>query len=482
MTSDNNLNRRSGRAITALIKSGRWLYDLLVAPRSIDEDRQRREFILNLILCAIIILLVWSEIFIIISFVREKAAENYVALEHFSLVCLFFMSLLIASRRGFVRIASYALVFALLAATVYGTSQWGASLPAGILAYALVITIAAIVISGRAGLVTTAVIVSVVAVFGRREIMSGVLPVWKHGLITPFDIVEYGLLFGAIAVVSWLSSREIEKSLSRARRSEVALRAERDSLERKVEERTAELKEAQAQKMSQLYRFAEFGRLSSGLFHDLASPLSAVVLNVNALNDEEHAGIKPLKEDVKRAMIASDRMASLLSAIRKQVRTDPTPLPFLINESIREVITLFKHRSLKMNVTLSYTAPEEITFVGSQTQLQQILTNLISNAFDSYEDTDTNETTSTTKQRMIKISLQRKEARIYLSVTDYGHGIAPDILQKIFEPFFSTKDASRGMGLGLAMAKSIIERDFGGTIHAESIPDKETVFSIELPA
>lgn len=106
----------------------------------------------------------------------------------------------------------------------------------------------------------------------------------------------------------------------RAHASEQALKEEKDLLEIKVEERTAELKRSQAENISQFSRFAEIGRLSSGLFHDLIGPLASVAMNLSGLEGSVHADMNEIKDQVDRAIKASRRMDTFIGAVRKQIR------------------------------------------------------------------------------------------------------------------------------------------------------------------
>ena len=140
-----------------------------------------------------------------------------------------------------------------------------------------------------------------------------------------------------IMIVAWLSNREIEKSLKRARRSEAALKKERDLLEVKVEERTRALKESQAEKMTQLSRFAEFGRLASGVFHDLINPLTIVSLNLENIKDSSHKELNNVNSSIKRATDASRRMESFILAIKRQLSQQGSLEKFNVCEEIRQV-------------------------------------------------------------------------------------------------------------------------------------------------
>ncbi len=450
------------------------LYSLILKPRTKDEDSQRRELILNIILAGSLLLIAWSHIFVISSHLAHHESGLYVALFPFMCVGVFYILLYIASRRGHITLASYGLVLLFLIGTIYTTSRWGASLPIGLLSYALIMTISSVLISPRVGLIVTLIPILTITIFGRQEILSGLRPVWKNGLISIFDIIEYACIFAAIATVSWLSSTEIEKSLKRARASEAALKKERDMLEITVQERTEALEKAQFEKMFYLYRFAEFGRLSSGLFHDLMSPLNSLSLSIEHLANTLDPHIPLLKEQLGQATKASDRLATLVSTIKKQFHLDVDKKHFCLNDVIEETMALFTYTSLNSKVELLFEADEQYFCFGSPTQFQQVVTNIVANAFDSYA-------TSPTNNRIIIIKLHQEHSRILVCIEDQGPGIAAEILPRIFDPFFSTKEKQQGMGLGLASVKRIIEKDFAGDITVESEPNIKTIFTISLP-
>jgi signal transduction histidine kinase len=124
------------------------------------------------------------------------------------------------------------------------------------------------------------------------------------------------------------------------------------------------------------------------------------------------------------------------------------------------------------NVSLAFQPPaERIRLAGDRIQLQQVILNLVLNAFDAVsENQDLREVS-------ISMSADKDEARV--AVRDSGNGIDPVAIEHIFEPFFTTKP--KGMGMGLAIARSIIKAH-GGRISARRNPDRGSTFEIVLPA
>jgi signal transduction histidine kinase len=85
------------------------------------------------------------------------------------------------------------------------------------------------------------------------------------------------------------------------------------------------------------------------------------------------------------------------------------------------------------------------------------------------------------RERIIEIEALPKDGAVYLSVEDWGCGIEPEIMDKIFQPFFTTKGADMGTGIGLSLTKNVVERDFGGEIKCESEANNGSKFTVILP-
>lgn len=453
-----------------------FLYNLFIKPKSVDEDIRRREFILNIILTGTIILILWSNLIVFFSHITNQNGGDYLDLVPFSFLTVIFLLLFLGSRLGKIKLVSYFLVILYLIATSYGAFRWGIILPAVMLSYALLITITSVLLGSRIGLIMTGLCILALFIFGYEEAVLNIIPQWRYNPLTSADLTEYAIILAVISLVSWLSTKEIEKSLSRARQSENDLRAERDSLEITIKERTKELEATQSEKMSQLYRFAEFGRLSSGLFHDLINPLTSVVLNLGNIKESVHPDVRIVKEDLNRAVVASERMNELIDTVTNQIRTDAPATIFDLEKSIRETIKLFSHRSNLIRVPLVFLQCPKSQLFGNKLKFNQIMTNLISNALDSYGQSNNQKS-----NRSIEIKVTNKNNFINIFIIDKGKGIPKELLPQIFDPFFSTKPSSQGMGLGLSIVKSIITHEFKGQIKAESNLGTGTIFTLTFP-
>ncbi len=463
-------------------KGVHFLYKKLIRPKSKNEDSQRREFILNIILVSFIIFALLSFINTLINFIRlGSAAYSGRGMSPLVLfiVFLFFSILYILSRTGHFIVSAYILLLIHFIGTTYCIYKWGVSLHAGLLLYALLIVIAGILINTRFAFFTTLFTSLTLLIINYLHTHGIVLPnlYWKtNKIVETKEVIIFATMLCIIMVVSWLSNREIERSLKRARKSEAELKQERDLLEVKVDERTKQLKKAQLEKMEQLYRSAEFGNLSAGLFHDLVNPLTAISLNLGQIQNRENQELISAKTYLSQAISATKRMENFIIAVKKQITHQEQKTLFSLNEEIIQIIQLFSYKARKAGIEIVFFPANNIQTYGDAIKFSQIITNLISNAVDAYGNIE-----QFGKRREVVINLSIKDDIIYLTVQNWGKGISPEHINKIFEPFFTTKTDTKDLGIGLSIVKNIIEKDFSGNIKVKSRPEEETIFTVELP-
>ena len=458
-----SLQKTTSEIKTGLFRrSASLFYNRLIAPRSIDEDAKRREYILNVILAGSIILLFLLDASILYHFIGQRSHYTDVSPITFSFIPLFFVFLLALSRRGFFVPASYLLIATYFLSTSYAVYRYGVYLPTALLGYAMVIVISGILVSTRFGFFMTALTTFFITPLWYLQV-HGILHFQKQN-IDGSDGIVFGAIYAIIMLVTWLSNREIERSLQRARKSERELKQERDLLEITVEERTRELGQAQFEKVEQLYRFAEFGQMASGLFHDMVNVLNAVSLRA---------------EDSPATTVgATEQIETFLQAIRRQLDHRRSIELFSLADGIEQVIGLVSYKAHKEHVRIVF-GPKPgttITHFGDPFQFQQVILNLVVNAIESYSLP-----TKNTRNRIVSITIKQSDGSAMIKVQDEGCGIAPDIQSKIFDPFFSIKTKDNGTGIGLATVKKIVEKEMKGKIIVESEPEKGTVFTVTFP-
>lgn len=458
----------------------------VLEPKSANEDKRRQEFILNIFTAAITTLIFIATVVSIVAYFflsdAEGKANNMLSYAVLFILLSFFGSLLLLSRKGYVTLASNILIVAIFSFGAYMASLWGPDLPAAILMYVFTIVMAGVLISTRVAFVATAAIVLAISVIDMLQ-YQGVLSVnryWAAKGWEAADIVVIAFEFFIIATVSWLSNREIEKSLIRARKSEAELKEERDTLEMRVVERTEELRKAEVEKMTQAYRFVEFGRLAGGIFHDLVNPLTALSLNIESIasRGKESPSVGALAEDVERAKQATMHMKSLMDSMRKHLEREGNREHFSLNGAIVDLVRVLEPYARKRSVQLRFNARDEMGMFGDAVHFSQVMTNLVSNAIESHDVSQGGDA----EVRFVEIELERDGSDAQITVRDNGSGISAENLGKIFEPFFTTKNRKQGLGIGLSLAKRIVEKEFGGMLSVESAVGKGSSFVLKFPA
>lgn len=395
-------------------------------------------------------------------------------------ISLVFVSLFFFSRGGYSRLVAYVLTWVYLVGVIYTAASWGMELPQVAVTYALVIVISGILISSKYAFFITVFIGIITFVLISLEQNGFISPnyYWRSDPFSLSDTLIMFVTLGVVATVSWLSNREIEKALKRARGSEKALKKERDLLEVKVEERTDELKRTQLEKILHLYHLADFGRMTAGLFHDLVNPLTMVSLNLERLQarglGEGKRGVKDTKKLVGRAVSGTKRMEGFVQAVKKQIQKQEVKTSFILCEEINQSINILDYKTKEMRVKVRFVHETKVRNFGNPIRFNQLVTNLVSNAIDSYQKVKRR------KNRKIIVRVIKNKNIAILTVQDFGCGIAKGNLKKIFDPFFTTKSIEEGTGIGLSICKDIVEKEFGGKIKAESKQGKGTTFFVEF--
>ncbi|MFA5935931.1 MAG: HAMP domain-containing sensor histidine kinase [Patescibacteria group bacterium] len=459
------------------MKGIHFLYTYLIRPLSPNEDFQRREYILNILLLTSIALTGLSTLSALVNKLDPEPYQGAPIALLVTIACLF-AGLLLLSRKGHFFLSSSIFITIFGLAATYASYTWGTDLPWSLLAYALLIVMSGVLLGSRASLAVTITVAALLLFLSHLQLQTGfaTMRYWRAEVYSMSDAFVSAILCLAIGVVSWLFSREIQRSLKRARSSEDALKVERDQLEIKVQERTRALEAAQLEKLSQMNRLAKFGRLAGGFFHDLMSPLSALSLNLEVLKTSPEKGLEDVQMHLEAAMKTTKRMEDFIFSVKKQIQNPGLVEYFSLNSEIHSALQVLAYRASQAKVQINLSASEEIHTLGSLLKFMQIVTNLLSNALDASDDPHV-----PPERRRIDISLSREDEIVVFSVRDQGVGIPPENTEKIFESFFSTKSRDRGMGIGLYLVKNLVENDFLGTITAESELGKGSTFTVRFP-
>ncbi|MBO7910631.1 ATP-binding protein [Vibrio sp. G41H] len=244
-------------------------------------------------------------------------------------------------------------------------------------------------------------------------------------------------------------------------------------LEAEVEERTlaeAKLRVTQDE-LIQAGKLAALGQLSVGITHEINQPLTAVNSHVRSAqlwlgkNRPDRA-----QENLKKIEVLLEKVAAITRHLKAFSRKSDGKIDNVeLEKVIGDAIDLFETRQSAVSIQYS---PQSYQMVRANSiRLEQVLVNLISNALDAIEHKE---------QPQLSIATQVLSNTTQILVKDNGLGIPEEDIPYLFDPFYSSKTTGKGLGLGLSIAYNII-KDFGGSIHVESVEHQGTTFIVTLP-
>jgi two-component system NtrC family sensor kinase len=304
-----------------------------------------------------------------------------------------------------------------------------------------------------------------------------------HGVLHPVAQLHRGTLRIAggdldtrIDVPGHHELAQLARTFNRMAEDLAAARAEAD-------EWSEDLRRTQRQVLH-MERMASLGKLSATVAHELNNPLSGILMYARLVTRE--LGSQPLseetREELERYLDLIQRESQRCGTIVKNLllfarRGGAEMAPVDLDEIVDHSLQLVRHHLEMHDVRLIHEpldgTPEESGIVADAGQLEQALVALFVNAVEAMSGPGE-------KGGELTVRLQGTDDEVVVAVGDTGVGISPEVLPRIFEPFFSTKAEESGVGLGLAVVYGIVERH-GGTIDVESEPRHGTMFRLRLP-
>jgi two-component system, NtrC family, sensor kinase len=250
------------------------------------------------------------------------------------------------------------------------------------------------------------------------------------------------------------------------------------TLEDRVEQKTKELQRAHDHVLH-VEKMASMGKMAAVVAHEVNNPLSGILTYAKlirkwvASGQAEHEKREEAMQCLELIAAESRRCGDLIKNLLSLSRTAPMNVqPTTLRAVIDRCLLLVRHQLELVGVELQLNLAEDLPVVHCDpAQIEQVLLALIMNAIDAMPRGGT---------LWIETRLSSAKTEIEIKVRDDGAGIAPDVLPHIFEPFLTTKESGRGVGLGLAISRGIVERH-NGRIEVESELGRGTTFTITLP-
>ena len=292
-------------------------------------------------------------------------------------------------------------------------------------------------------------------------------------------IARAGLVTGAVVILAALAlilfqvqrARRMGRALRRSVLEEAQLRQANERLAIEIDDRrTAERRLKRTQnELERTSSLAALGQLAASVTHELGQPIAAMR---NHLAAAELAPATAPKVATRLGGLV-DRMEAITRQLKFFARTGTDPFTDVdLNAAIDVSLELIAPNLTATPATIARTSPQpNVTVRGNRLRLEQVTTNLLRNALDAVEDT---------QNPTIHITIDATPENTWIDIADNGHGLGQSTLMDLQEPFVTTRESGRGMGLGLAISASIIT-DHNGTMTAWNGENGGAVFRVTFP-
>ena len=239
-------------------------------------------------------------------------------------------------------------------------------------------------------------------------------------------------------------------------------------------------KEVMERQLFQSSKLASIGELSAGVAHEINNPLNGIINFAQLLKDDGVARTEEHRRMVDGIVGEGERIARIVRDLLTFARRDPSELARVhLAETVNASLSLFGHQFVKDGIGVEVSVEDGLPPVWADaSRLRQVVINLISNAHHALR-------AKAGGPKVLRVTARAVERagvkRVHLEFYDNGAGIRREDIDKVFDPFFTTRRATGGTGLGLSLSFGIV-REYGGTITVESVEGSHTRFVVELPA
>ena len=294
---------------------------------------------------------------------------------------------------------------------------------------------------------------------------------WVDTHAVPF-CNEDGVIVSLLGITRDITDRKLaETALAEKQRQLEALNS---SLEERIAATVDEIRRKD-QMLIQQSRQASMGEMINNIAHQWRQPLNNVGLIVqNLMYGFESGQLTPqdMEEQVEAAMDTIKFMSRTIDDFRNFFRQDKEKQPFTLSDTLSRAIEFVSPGLRNSSITVDLELRDAVVAFGYRNEYSQVLLNILNNARDVL-------TERRIANPLIRIRAFSENGRAVVTIWDNGGGINEDVLPRIFDPYFSTKEPGKGTGIGLYMSKAIIEQNMGGKLTARTI-DGGAEFRIEL--
>lgn len=246
------------------------------------------------------------------------------------------------------------------------------------------------------------------------------------------------------------------------------------TLEKRVEEEVAKNREKDML-IAQQGRLAAMGEMIGNIAHQWRQPLNAIAVIIQNFPEAFQFGDMDeayINAKVEKLMSIISFMSQTIDDFRNFFRSDKVKQNFNVSQTLHKAISFVEANYKNKNIEIIVDAEEEVFINGYSNEYAQVVINLLNNAKDILIERNI-------EKPLIRVTLKSSNNKSVLTVSDNGGGIPEDIIEKIYEPYFTTKEQGKGTGIGLYMSKTIIEKNMLGKLTAKNLNDGAE-FKIEI--
>lgn len=326
------------------------------------------------------------------------------------------------------------------------------------------------------------------ALAGWHAIVFTPMSLVRNQVLRTLALVAFGLMVVALSVLLLVQRRGHILQKMRIEQQERAL------LEERVRERTADLDTANAKLRTEVQvrrnaeerlrrsqkdlvqagKLAALGKMSAAISHEINQPLTAIKSYAdNASEFLARSRIAEAATNIASISEMADRMVDISRHLRTFARQPGDTLkPVNVTDVLNDTAELLAPQLRASAARLNYAPDRDWWVRGGKLRLQQVIVNIVNNALEAMKDQD---------NPVIDIEVSALDDTVRIAIRDHGPGFAQDVMDQVFDAFYTTKDAARGMGLGMSISHNIIS-DFGGSLTAANHPGGGAVFTVTLQA
>lgn len=275
------------------------------------------------------------------------------------------------------------------------------------------------------------------------------------------ELGELGFAFDEMA-------RTLEKNIAERQAAQedladkqLLLETLNQSLEERIKTAVTELRQKD-QTLIQQNRLAAMGEMINNIAHQWRQPLNQIGLIVQSLPEYKHLSQAEMDHAIDQIMNIIKHMSQTIDDFRNFFHQDKKKTEFVVNQAVSMVLELLRPALTAKGISISITEQPEVSMFGYSNEYAQVLLILLNNAMDALVEQNV-------AAPRIDINITRTNAHCVVTIADNGGGISTDVMPKIFDPYFTTKEKTKGTGIGLYMSKVIIDKNMGGTLTARNI-------------